>query len=133
MAENSRPKTQVKKHKPKPEIPLGRRPMEGPEEQKGSAHVHWMSPFLWAQIDAAARKVGWPYSQAAIVKELNKVDPKTFLKLVPQTVRRWLAQPCVKGKPWSDTTLARVEEGNLFDGHCIRKGALVSDPNAGIL
>jgi len=35
-----------------------------------SIWTNWQSPFLWTQIHAATVKVGYPYSQMAIVKEL---------------------------------------------------------------
>jgi hypothetical protein len=49
-----------------------------------------MNPFLWANIEKAAKRVGYRMSPANIVREVQKIDAIIFARLAPQTVGTWI-------------------------------------------
>jgi hypothetical protein len=49
-----------------------------------------MNPLLWANIEKAAKRVGYRMSLANIVREVQKIDAIIFARLAPQTVGTWI-------------------------------------------
>jgi hypothetical protein len=77
-----------------------------------SAKYHnWHTPFIWRQIQLAAKRVGWRMSATEIVRDLQKHDPEVFAGLRRTTVNSWIDRsgdkPC-----WTAALLAKVEQGN---------------------
>lgn len=90
--------------------------------------TNWFSPFLFTQIDAAAKQVGWQMSPAAIVDLLQKRDPVVFSRLTRQVVGRWIDR--ADGRPkWKAAVMVRLEAGNRPGGQPTRHGILVSPKN----
>ena len=75
------------------------------------SRTNWYHPFLWASINAAAKKAHW--SPAGIVKMLNRDQPALFKHLNRGTVHRWLSK---SGNGWSDQTLANVANRHALAG-----------------
>ncbi|KAJ8579505.1 hypothetical protein M405DRAFT_870207 [Rhizopogon salebrosus TDB-379] len=65
-AELSRPRRQFKEDRKAHNKPQGRKRKI---LQQQARRMNWQSPFVWAQIEIAARKAGKPWSPRAILKE----------------------------------------------------------------
>lgn len=88
--------------------------------------MNWHTPFIWSQIETAARAVGVKMSSTEIVKELQKRNPDTFSRLRHSTVNEWIDRK--DGRPhWKEKVMVRVKRGNN-PGHKNggRRGILVS-------
>jgi hypothetical protein len=126
-AEKSRPyrafkqKQKVQAHAAQPNP----RPVK---EQKDAVYMNWFTDFLWSQIEAAAKDVGWKMSASAIVKLLNSRNPKDFTSLSRTTVYAWIDYS-VSPPKWKEKTLERAKMGNDI-GHSKggRCGALTKHP-----
>lgn len=86
IAENSRPRRQYKEDTRRKK-PSGRKREHGP---KDAERTNWQSPFLWAPIEAAARKAAPTYSPTEIVQTLQRGNPILYAKLHVRTLQRWL-------------------------------------------
>ncbi|THU76846.1 hypothetical protein K435DRAFT_703867, partial [Dendrothele bispora CBS 962.96] len=125
VAEISRPKRQLKpKFRDENRKPQGRKKTK---ESRQARYVNWQTPFLWQQIDLAAREVG--YSATAIVKRLRGRDADSFSTLRESTVRGWIDKSGTS-RCWSSATLARVKQkhdnGHSKEG---RRGVLFGHPD----
>ena len=79
--------------------------------QQTHRRTNWYHPFLWASIDAAAKKANW--SSHHIVNILQREQPRLFKNLHRGTVYRWLSKT---GKGWSDRTLKNVANRHALAG-----------------
>ena len=120
IAEDSRPRRQYKEDAHETRKLTGRRRIH---DYKTSKHVNWQSPFLWSQIEDAARRAGRPWSPRTITNEAKKANPKAFATLTEhwQVVGRWIDP---EGKRqgisrWKESILELVKKGNSPGG--IRK------------
>jgi hypothetical protein len=91
--------------------------------------MNWQSPFVWLQIEMAARKAGKPWSPHVILKEAQKLDPIVFAGLTEQVIGQWIdpAAKCQGASKWTSIVLDRVKAGNSPDGQSTRQGILVCD------
>jgi hypothetical protein len=124
VPENSQPCRQYKEDTRKLKKPVGRKRKH---EQKVAKCTNWFSPFLWRQIEIAAKRAGRPWSPSAIAKEARKIDPKVFASLTEQVVGRWI-DPIAKAEgtsKWKDSVLTQVAKGNSPRGENTRVGVLV--------
>ena len=124
IAEDSRPRRQYKEDARETRKLTGRRRIH---DYKTSKHVNWQSPFLWSQIEDAARRAGQPWSPRTITKEAKKANPKAFATLTEQVVGRWIDP---EGKRqgisrWKESVLELVKKGNSPGGDSTRTGILV--------
>ncbi|KAK7038460.1 hypothetical protein R3P38DRAFT_2363163, partial [Favolaschia claudopus] len=124
IAEASRPAREItRKVKEKMRDPSGRK-KKNPDRR--AKYINWMTPFSWACITAAQRKVGWGYTD--IVRELRRVNYDFFQHLTPQTVKGWVEK--IDGfSRWTPNVLARASKGNI-PGHNKggRRGVLAGHP-----
>ncbi|KAG6914641.1 hypothetical protein DXG01_016182 [Tephrocybe rancida] len=75
-------------------------------------YINWLSPFLFRQIELAAKHVGGPWmSTWLIVKELHRQDSAIFNRLSPSTIEAWIDRTD-EAPRWSDAILARAERGH---------------------
>jgi hypothetical protein len=81
VAEDSRPHRQYKEDVRKLRKPAGRK---REHEQKVFKHINWFSPFIWRQIEMAAKQAGRLWSPSAIAREARKIDFKVFTTLTEQ-------------------------------------------------
>jgi hypothetical protein len=124
VAEDSRPRRQYKEDTRKLRKPAGRKRKH---EQNLSSRTNWFSPFLWRQIEIAAKRAGRPWSPSTIAREARKIDPKVLGTLTEQVVRRWI-DPVAKAEgtsKWKDSVLVQVAKGNAPRGENTRVGVLV--------
>jgi hypothetical protein len=124
VAESSRPRRQYKENARRLKKPAGRKRKY---EQKNSRNTNWFSPFLWQQIEIAAKRAGRPWSPSIIAREARKIDPKVFEALTEQVVGRWI-DPAAKAEgtsKWKDSVLMQVAKGNAPRGENTRVGVLV--------
>ena len=124
VAEDSRPRRQYKEDTRKLRKPAGRKRKH---EQSISSRTNWFSPFLWRQIEIAAKRAGHPWSPSSIAREARKIDPKVFGTLTEQVVGRWI-DPVAKAEgtsKWKDSVLVQVAKGNAPRGENTRVGVLV--------
>ncbi|KZO92900.1 hypothetical protein CALVIDRAFT_567001 [Calocera viscosa TUFC12733] len=78
--------------------------------ETSAKNVNWQAPFLWQQITAAQKAVGW--SPTAIYRELCRVNPDVFEdRLRPSTIWRWINQP--DGVGWTAAMLAASSHGHV--------------------
>jgi hypothetical protein len=96
--------------------------------QQHAKLVNWYSPFLWSQIEMAATRAGRPWSPRLILKEAQKIDPKSFSRLTEQVIGRWIDSKAKdRGvSQWNPSVMARVAAGNSPGGQSTRPGILVS-------
>lgn len=96
---------------------------------KDAVYTNWMTPTLWAQIEAAAMhpSVGARMSVTAIINVLQQKNFQMFEHLSHSTVQGWIDRTGDKPR-WSEKTIARAEAGN-FQGHPNggRRGILVRE------
>lgn len=87
-----------------------------------------MQPIIWVQIDAAAKRAGYPWSPKHIVDIAQKANPSLFKTLTRQVLGRWIDQDAkLKGVfKWKDSVLEDVKHGNSPRGQTTRRGILVS-------
>jgi hypothetical protein len=52
--------------------------------------MNWFHPSMWIQIDAACRRVGWPFLSADIKRYLMRANPDQFKPLHPQRIGEWI-------------------------------------------
>ena len=124
VAEDSRPRREYKEDTRKLRKPAGRKRKH---EQSISTRTNWFSPFLWRQIEIAAKRAGRPWSPSSIAREARKIDPKVFGTLTEQVVGRWI-DPVAKAEgtsKWKDSVLVHVAKGNAPRGENTRVGVLV--------
>jgi hypothetical protein len=124
VAEDSRPHRQYKENSRALRKPAGRKRTN---EQTVSKCTNWFSPFLWRQIEIAAKRAGRPWSPSAIAREAKKIDPKVFGALTEQVVGRWI-DPVAKAEgisKWKDSVLVQVAKGNAPRGENTKVGVLV--------
>lgn len=124
IAELSRPdRFQNSYIKQKGKKPQGRKRKR---ESKSATYTNWHAPFLWSQIELAAKRVGWRMSPSAIRNELQKINSETFAKLSRTTIQGWIDQ---SGEipHWSDAALRMAKSGNHtgLDNRGGRRGILV--------
>jgi hypothetical protein len=127
-AELSRPRRQFKEDRKAHNKPQGRKRKI---LQQQARRMNWKSPFVWAQIEIAARKAGKPWSPRAILKEAQKLDPVIFAGLTEQVIGRWI-DPTAKRQgvsKWTSTVLDQVKAGNSPNGQSTRQGILVCNPS----
>ena len=124
VAEDSRPRRQYKEDTQKLRKPAGRKRKHEP---KVSSRTNWFSPFLWPQIEIAAKRAGHPWSPSTIAREARKIDPKVFGTLTEQVVGRWIDPVAKAGgtSKWKDSVLVHVAKGNAPGGENTRVGVLV--------
>jgi hypothetical protein len=124
VAELSRPRRQYKEDHQAKRKPQGRK---REKHQHGAKRVNWQTPFLWSQIETAAAHAGKPWKPRAILKEVQKMDPISFLRLTEQVIGRWIDQSAKSRgiSKWSDLVMARVKVGNSPHSASTRKGVLV--------
>jgi hypothetical protein len=125
-AELSRPRCQFKEDRRAHNKPQGRKRKILQWQAK---MMNWQSPFVWSQIEMAARKAGKPWSPRAILKEAQKLDPIVFSGLTEQVIGQWI-DPAAKrqgASKWASIVLDRVKAGNSPDGQSTQQGILVCD------
>lgn len=91
--------------------------------------MNWRQPFIWSDIEEAARRAGKPWQPSAITKEAKRINSTTFATLTEQVVGRWIDREAYKAKgvwKWKDSVLAEVAHGNAPRGQSTRSGILVS-------
>lgn len=128
LAESSRPQHQLKqdiKDTNRNCHTVGRKPTKPRQKAR---NVNWMQPLFWAQIEAAAKKAGKPWSPKEIVGVAQKSNRQLFATLTPQVLGRWIDEEAkAKGEyRWKASVLERVKRGNAPGGHSTRRGILVS-------
>jgi hypothetical protein len=109
LPELSRPAREIQK-----KIKIAKRKPQGPMPHKvprPAKYMNWFSPFLWSQINTAARITGWKMSATEIVHELRKHNPETFGKISRTTVNEWIDRTGDRPR-WSDAALEKVGQGN---------------------
>jgi hypothetical protein len=124
VQEALRPHRQYKEDVRKDNKPAGHKQVH---DQKAAKCTNWFSPFLWTQIEVAARCAGKPWSPCVIAREAKKSDPKVFGRLMEQVVGRWI-DPIAKAEglsKWKESVLIQVVKGNSPHGHNTRVGILV--------
>lgn len=125
MAENSRPRREYREDGLAKSKSCGRKRQKTKQD---AVQTNWMQPFLWSQINQAAKRVGRPYCPRDIVKEVQRRNPKDFAQLREQTLGNWIC-PVAKsaGKfAWRESVLRQVVHGNRPGGESTRVGILVS-------
>lgn len=90
--------------------------------------MNWTLPLIWSQIDAAARRAGYPWSPKTIVEITQKSNYPVFATLSCQVLGRWIDQEArSKGVfKWKDSVLKDVVRGNSLGGQTTQRGILVS-------
>jgi hypothetical protein len=109
LPELSRPAREIQK-----KIKVATRKPQGPMPRKvprPAKYMNWFSPFIWSQINTAARITGWKMSATEIVHELRKHNPETFGKINRTTVNEWIDRSGDRPR-WSDAALEKVGQGN---------------------
>ncbi|KAJ3787771.1 hypothetical protein GGU10DRAFT_414740 [Lentinula aff. detonsa] len=130
LAEGSRPQRQLKqdiKDGKRDSHMCGRKPTKAPKKAR---NYNYMQPIIWAQIEAAARKAGKPWSPKWIVETAQKMNPQLFRRLTPQVLGRWTNDEAKsRGEyRWKASVLEKVKHGNAPGGHTTRRGILDSVP-----
>lgn len=125
IAELSRPgraEKEIARNKNKK--PQGRKRVHHPKDAK---YTNWHSPFLWSQIENAAKhpSVGYAMSASKIKNLLALRDPKTFGHISHNTIDGWIDRSGPRPR-WSDSALRMAENGNRPGGQGGRTGVLVS-------
>jgi hypothetical protein len=125
IAEDSRPRHQYKEDARGKCKLIGRKQIH---DFKTSKRVNWQSPFLWSQIEDAARRAGRPWSPRTITEQAKKANPKSFKTLTEQVVGWWIDP---EGKRlgisrWKESVLEMVKKGNSPGGDSTRTGILVN-------
>lgn len=94
--------------------------------------MNWTQPVLWAQIDAAAKRAGHPWSPKEIVDIAQKMNPQAFKTLTRQVLGRWIDQEAKSRGvfQWKHSVLEEVKHGNAPGGKTTRRGILVSVKNS---
>lgn len=125
VPESSRPRREYKEDARKDNRPCGRKRKH---RKAASKYTNWFNPFLWRQIELAARRAGRPWSPRVIMREAKKIDRKVFARLTEQVVGRWIDQEAkAQGvSKWKDVVLVQVAKGNAPRGENTRVGILVS-------
>lgn len=123
-AEASRPRRQCKEDQHQKSKPTGRKRKN---EQTEAKYVNWFSPFLWSQIEDAAIRAGKPWSPREILKEAQKINPKTFSRLKEQVIGRWIDPEAKKRgvSRWKESVVNHIKKGNAPGGETTRAGILV--------
>lgn len=124
VAESSRPRRQYKEDARRDRKLCGRK---REHDQQSAKYTNWFSPFIWRQIELAARHAGRPWSPRAIVREAKKIDRDVFARLTEQVVGRWIDRDAkAQGvSKWKNTVLAQITKGNAPRGENTRVGILV--------
>jgi len=126
LAELSRPRRQFKEDEKKKRKPQGRKRTHN---QETAQRMNWFQPFIWTDIEEAARRAGKPWQPRAITKEAKHINPKTFATLTEQVVGRWIDRDAHNKRgiwKWKDAVLEEVAHGNAPGGQSTRSGILVS-------
>ncbi|KAJ7100368.1 hypothetical protein C8R44DRAFT_946758, partial [Mycena epipterygia] len=126
LAELSRPRRQFKEDERKDNKPSGRK-QKPKNKKRGAQRTNWQTPFLWSQIDSAARRSSRPWSPRAILADLQKSNIKDFCGLKEQVLGRWIeGSRKSRTSRWRDTILRKVEagKGNAPGGQTTRCGVL---------
>lgn len=81
-------------------------------EHEDASRTNWTHPFLFDQIDTAAREVIPAFSPTEIVRRLQQRNPNQFLPLTSQVVGRWIERPPHQPPRWKESVRIRAEQGN---------------------
>ncbi len=126
IAELSRPARTIREHdkKKKKYRYLGLK--RARKHLTNATYINWHTPFLWSQIDSAAKdpSVGRGMSASAIVSLLKKRNPEDFGPLSRSTVNGWIDRSG-KHPQWTSGVINMVKNGHLPGGHGGRIGILV--------
>jgi hypothetical protein len=96
------------------------------KESRPAVYHNWFSPFLWNQILAAGKAVGWEMSSSEIRNWLRRKHPETFGSISRTTINEWIDRSGPRPK-WSEKALKMAENGNhQRNPNGGRRGALVS-------
>lgn len=98
-------------------------------EYKPAILMNYYNPLIWVRIARVGVYCRPQMSPTQIIRELKKLDPVVFAKLVPQTLGAWIDRSGESPR-WSDSTLAQVERGNSPGGLTTRVGVLIKYPDA---
>lgn len=79
-------------------------------EHGEAVRTNWHSPFLWRQIEAAARAERW--NPSAMAKWLARRDPEVFGKISRETIRDWIDRSDKFNPRWTDKALKMKEAGD---------------------
>jgi hypothetical protein len=86
--------------------------------------MNWQPHFIWVQIEAAVKSVGWGPSD--LTKYLRMTNPSgVFDKIGPGIIRWWITTDEYGNKYWKESTKQRVAKGAQLGGRG-RSRALVS-------
>jgi hypothetical protein len=78
--------------------------------------MNWQSHFVWVQIEAAVKIVGWGPSD--VVHYLWKTNPSgVFDSLHSSVIRRWVSIDECGMKCWNLSTVDRAEKGAQIGGN----------------
>lgn len=94
--------------------------------------MNWFHPSIWAQIEAACRAVGWPFSPADIKRCLMHTNRVQFEILHPQHISKWIDKDKSSSLHFTEAVQRRVGTARAMEpgGHSSRIGILVSELHA---
>jgi hypothetical protein len=77
--------------------------------------MNWQLYFVWVQIEAAVKCVGW--SPSSIVHYLKATNPSgVFNALYPSVIGRWITTDECGNKCWNKSTSERAAKGAQIGG-----------------
>ena len=90
--------------------------------------MNWFHPSVWAQIDAACRAVGWPFSPVDIKQHLMRTNKEQFEALHSQRLSEWIDKSKDSKLHFTEFVQGRIGTVQEMEpsGHNSRIGILVS-------